>query len=197
LNTHIDIAMHAIQTNYDLNILSKPYLVTLDNEEAIIEVGDQIPYKVLNQYGITSYEFKSASVKLSVIPHVNDDNTITVNIRPNADFQNGQTPDGVPIIATRKANTKVTVQNGKTIVIGGLMRESTTETISKVPLLGSIPLIGALFRSNVKLTTKNELVVFLTPKIMTDELAQRELVPENYLSDDAQKKIKKFDSLNK
>lgn len=194
LNTHIDVVMHAIQTNYDLNILSKPYLVTLDNEEAIIEVGDQIPYKVLNQYGITSYEFKSATVKLSVTPHVNNDNTITVIIRPNADFQNGQTPDGIPIIATRKADTKVTVQNGKTIVIGGLMRESTTETISKVPILGSIPLIGALFRSKVQLFTKTELVVFLTPKILTTELARTELIPEKRLSEDALKKLNKFDS---
>ena len=196
LNTHIDVVMHAIQTNYDLNILSKPYLVTLDNEEATIEVGDQIPFKVLNQYGITSYEFKSASVKLSVTPHVNNDNTITIQIRPNADFQNGQTPDGVPIIATRKADTKVTVENGRTVVIGGLMRESTTETISKVPILGSIPLIGALFRSKVKQSTKTELVVFLTPKIMTSEMARSELIPEKRLSEDALKKLGKYEAKN-
>lgn len=195
LNTHLDVVMHAIQTNYDLNILSKPYLVTLDNEEAIIEVGDQIPYKVLNQYGITSYEFKSASVKLSVRPHVNDDNTITINIKPNADFQNGQTTDGIPIIATRKADTRITVQNGKTVVIGGLMRESTTETISKVPLLGSIPLLGRLFRSNIKASTKTELIVFLTPKIITPDITNTELKPADRLSDDALKKLEKFETL--
>lgn len=195
LNTHIDVVIHAIQTNYDLNILSKPYLVTLDNEEAIIEVGDQIPYKVLNQYGITSYEFKSASVKLSVRPHVNDDNTITINIKPNADFQNGQTSDGIPIIATRKADTRITVQNGKTVVIGGLMRESTTETISKVPILGSIPLLGRLFRSNIKASTKTELIVFLTPKIITPDITNTELKPADRLSDDALKKLEKFETL--
>lgn len=195
LNTHLDMVMHAIQTNYDLNILSKPYLVTLDNEEAIIEVGDQIPYKVLNQYGITSYEFKSASVKLSVRPHVNDDNTITINIKPNADFQNGQTSDGIPIIATRKADTRITVQNGKTVVIGGLMRESTTETVSKVPLLGSIPLLGRLFRSNIKASTKTELIVFLTPKIITPDITDTELRPADRLSDDALKKLEKFETL--
>ncbi|MGC9363236.1 MAG: type II secretion system protein GspD [Fidelibacterota bacterium] len=195
LNTHLDVVMHAIQTNYDLNILSKPYLVTLDNEEAIIEVGDQIPYKVLNQYGITSYEFKSASVKLSVRPHVNDDNTITINIKPNADFQNGQTTDGIPIIATRKADTRITVQNGKTVVIGGLMRESTTETVSKVPLLGSIPLLGRLFRSNIKASTKTELIVFLTPKIITPDITNTELKPADRLSDDALKKLEKFETL--
>lgn len=195
LNTHIDVVIHAIQTNYDLNILSKPYLVTLDNEEAIIEVGDQIPYKVLNQYGITSYEFKSASVKLSVRPHVNDDNTITINIKPNADFQNGQTSDGIPIIATRKADTRVTVQNGKTVVIGGLMRESITETTSKVPILGSIPLLGRLFRSNIKASTKTELIVFLTPKIITPDITNTELKPADRLSDDALKKLEKFETL--
>ena len=197
LNSHVDVVMHAIQTNYDINILSKPYLVTLDNEEATIEVGDQIPYKVLNQYGITSYEFKSASVRLAVTPHVNNDNTITININPNADFQNGQTPDGVPIIATRKAETQITVSNGKTIVIGGLMRESTTETTSKVPILGSIPLLGNLFRSKVKASTKTELVIFLTPKIITPKLASIDLVPEKHLSDDALKKIEKIEPIRK
>jgi len=196
LNADFDVVLHAIQTNYDLNILSTPYLVTLDNEEATIEVGDQIPYKVLNQYGITSYEFKSASVKLSVTPHVNDDKTITISIKPNADFQNGQTPDGVPIIATRKADTKITIENGRTVVIGGLMRNSTTETTSKVPILGSIPLLGNLFRSKVTVNTKTELVVFLTPKIITGELTKTDLIPEKHLSDDAIKKLEKIKPLN-
>lgn len=194
LNVHLDAVLHALQTNYDLNVLSRPYLVTLDNQEAEIEVGDQIPYKVLNQYGITSYEFKSATVRLVVKPHVNNDQTITIEIRPNADYQNGSTPDGVPIIATRKANTRVKVGNGKTIVIGGLMRESETTTVSKVPLLGSIPLIGFLFRSNIHQKVKTELVVFITPIIVTNEMEANALQPESRLSDDAYERFQKFDS---
>ncbi|MDD5766894.1 MAG: secretin N-terminal domain-containing protein [Candidatus Marinimicrobia bacterium] len=194
LNSHIDVVLHALQTDYDLNVLSRPYLVTLDNQEAEIEVGDQIPYKVLNQYGITSYEFKSATVRLIVKPHVNNDQTITIDLRPNADYQNGSTPDGVPIIATRKAETRVKVGNGKTIVIGGLMRESETKTVSKIPIFGSIPLIGSLFRSTIHQKLKTELVVFITPIIVTSEMEINELQPQERLSDDAFKRFQKFDS---
>jgi len=195
LNVHIDAVIHAIQTDYDLNILSRPHLVTLDNQEASIEVGDQIPYKVLSQYGITSYEFKSATVKLLIKPHINNDKTITLRIKPNADFQNGQTPDGIPIIATRKADTQVKVGNGKTIIIGGLMRDSDVQTISKVPILGSIPVLGALFRSKINKKEKTELVIFITPRIMSNKLAESELVPEKHLSDDAIKKLNKLQGI--
>jgi len=194
VNVHIDAVLRSIQTDYNLNILSRPHLVTLDNQEASIEVGDQIPYKVLSQYGITSYEFKSATVKLLIKPHINNDSTITIEIKPNADFQNGQTPDGVPIIATRKASTKVKVGNGKTIIIGGLMRDSEVQTISKVPILGSIPLLGALFRSKINKKEKTELVIFITPRIMSDDLAESELVPEKHLSENARKKLEKLQS---
>jgi len=197
INIHIDAVIHAIQTDYDLNILSRPHLVTLDNQEASIEVGDQIPYKVLSQYGITSYEFKSATVKLLIKPHINNDRTITIDIKPNADFQNGQTPDGIPIIATRKASTQVKVGNGKTIIIGGLMRDSDVQTISKVPILGSIPILGALFRSKINKKEKTELVIFITPRIMSNELAESELVPEKHLSDDAVKKLDKLQGIKK
>lgn len=189
VNIHIDAVLHALQTDYDLNILSRPYLVTLDNQEAEIEVGDQIPYKSLNQYGITSYEFKSASVKLVIKPHINNDSTMTIELRPNADFQNGQTPDGIPIIATRRAHTIVKVKNGKTIVIGGLMREQKVESVSKVPILGSIPLLGFLFRKSVHSSVKTELVIFITPRIVTEKLTEEMLQPEKKLSEKALKKL--------
>ncbi len=192
INIHIDAVIHALQTDYNLNILSRPHLVTLDNQEATIEVGDQIPYKVLSQYGITSYEFKSATVKLLVKPHINNDRTITIKLQPNADFQNGQTPDGIPIIATRKADTQVKVDNGNTIVIGGLMRDSDVQTISKIPILGSIPILGALFRSKINKKEKTELVIFITPTIVTEDTAVQLLVPEQKLSDKAYKKMKKL-----
>lgn len=189
INIHIDAVLHALQTDYELNILSRPYLVTLDNQESEIEVGDQIPYKALNQYGITSYEFKSASVKLVIKPHINNDSTMTIELRTNADFQNGQTPDGIPIIATRRAHTIVKVKNGKTIVIGGLMRKQKVESISKVPILGSIPLLGFLFRKSVHSTIKTELVIFITPRIVTEKLTREMLQPEKKLSEKALKKL--------
>ncbi|MFH1214846.1 MAG: secretin N-terminal domain-containing protein, partial [Candidatus Neomarinimicrobiota bacterium] len=189
-----DAVLSALQTDKEVNILSRPYLITLDNKIASIEVGDQIPYKVLNQYGITSYEFKSATIKLLVKPHINNDQTITVDITPNADFQNGQTSDGTPIIARRTANTTIKIGNGETIVIGGLIRESNTKTISKVPLLGSIPLIGFLFRNKIDQKVKTELVVFINPTIVTDAVIDAQLQPEDQLSEKARQKLEQLEN---
>ncbi|MBL7075620.1 hypothetical protein ISS37_10335 [candidate division KSB1 bacterium] len=193
INLHIDAVLYFLQTDYELNLLSRPYLVTLDNQVATIEVGDQIPYKVLSQYGITSYEFKAATIKLLVRPHINNDSTITIELEPSADFQSGMTPDGVPIIATRRAKTRITVDNGNTIVIGGLMRESETKTVSKVPLLGSIPLLGIPFRSRVYKKEKTELVILITPMIVTKEVVEKVLQPEGELSKKVYQKTKKTD----
>lgn len=181
MNAHVDVVIHALSTRYDMNLLSRPRLVTLDNEEAVIEVGDQIPYKVLNEFGITSYEFKNATIKLLVKPHINNDKTITVYLEPNADYQNGIMPDGTPIIAMRKAKTSVKVDNGSTIVIGGLIRNAETKTQNKVPILGSIPLLGHFFKSEIKTREKTELAIFLTP-IILDETSKDsyEKLKENF-----------------
>lgn len=166
LNYDIDVAIHLLSRVNDLNILSTPYLITLDNQSAIIEVGDQIPYPVLNEFGVTSYEFKDATIRLKILPHINNDSTITVLIEPQANFQQGFTPDGIPIIAKRSAKTQVVVKSGQTVVIGGLMRETDVITHTKVPILGSIPLIGELFKSTQIKKQKTELVILLTPKIV-------------------------------
>ena len=189
LTKRFDAVLHALTVEKDVNILSRPYLVTLDNKEAVIEVGDQIPYKVLNQYGITSYEFKAATIRLKVRAHINNDQTITIEVTPNADFENGQTPDGIPIIAKRMANTTIIIRNQETIVIGGLMRETKGKTISRVPLLGSIPLIGTLFKNRSDQKVKTELVVFINPTIVTDQFTKTQLQPENVLSEKGLKKI--------
>lgn len=189
LTKRFDAVLHALTVEKDVNILSRPYLVTLDNKEAVIEVGDQIPYKVLNQYGITSYEFKAATIRLKVRAHINNDQTITIEVTPNADFENGQTPDGIPIIAKRMANTTIIIRNQETIVIGGLMRETKSKTISRVPLLGAIPLIGTFFKNRSDQKVKTELVVFINPTIVTDQFTKTQLQPENVLSEQGLKKI--------
>ena len=173
----IDVAIHLLSIVNDLNILSTPYLITLDNHSAVIEVGDQIPYPKLNEFGVTSYEFKDATIRLKILPHINNDSTITVYIEPQANFQQGFTPDGIPIIAKRSAQTQVVVRSGQTVVIGGLMRESDVITHTKVPILGSIPLIGELFKSTQVTKQKTELIILLTPKIVdiySPEMSVRE-----------------------
>ena len=106
LNTDVEAVLHALNENNNVNLLSRPRVITMDNQESVIEVGDQIPFKKLNQFGVTSFEFKDATVKLLVKPHIIDSEYILLEVAPKADFQNGFTPDGTPIISTRKASTK-------------------------------------------------------------------------------------------
>ena len=162
----IDVILGALSQTNDLNLLSTPHLMVLDNKQAEIEVGDQIPYPKLNEFGMTSYEFKNATVKLTIFVHVNNDSTVTIRLSPQANFQQGLTPDGVPIISTRRAVTEVIVKNGQTVILGGLMQESSVVTESRVPILGSIPIIGELFKSTLKSKKKTELLVMITPQIV-------------------------------
>ena len=182
----IDVVLGMLSKSNDLNLLSTPHLMVLDNKSAEIEVGDQIPYPKQNEFGIVSYEFKDATVKLSIRVHVNNDSTVTIRLEPQANFQQGLTPDGIPIISTRRAVTEVIVKNGQTVVLGGLMQESDVITTSRVPFLGSIPLIGELFKSAQKKKQKTELIVMLTPQIVdiyNNGVKRKDLekVPEEFL----------------
>ncbi len=169
LNTNVQAVIHALREVNHVNLLSRPRIVTLDNQESTIEVGDQIPFKTLNEFGVTSFEFKDATVQLLVKPHIIDSEYILLDVSPKADFQNGFTPDGTPIISTRKASTNVKVKNGQTIVIGGLIRDSVIKSESKIPVLGSIPILGHLFKSTISTKTKTELIVFITPVILGED----------------------------
>ena len=169
LKTNVEAVLHALAENNNVNLLSRPRIITMDNQEAVIEVGDQIPYKKLNQFGVTSFEFKDATVQLVVKPHIIDSEYIFLEVAPKADFQNGFTPDGTPIISTRKASTNVKVKDGQTIVIGGLIRDSLIKNQTKVPILGDIPFLGLLFKSTKTTKVKTELIVFITPVILKDE----------------------------
>ncbi len=190
LNSDITSVLHALNEVNDLNLLSRPRVITMDNQQAVIEVGDQIPFKVLNEFGVTSFEFKNATVELLVKPHIIDSSFIMLEVAPKADFQNGTTADGTPIIATRKASTKVKVRDGQTIVIGGLIRDSKNVTQQKVPLLGSIPLLGFLFKNQKTTNIKTELVVFITPHILKDEKPSNMFKQDFKLRNKMQRKLK-------
>lgn len=190
LKTDVEAVLHALSTTNDINLLSRPRIMTLDNQEAIIEVGDQIPYKKLNQFGVVSFEFKDATVQLVVKPHIVDSDNIILQVSQKADFANGFTPDGTPIISTRKASTMVKVKNGQTIVIGGLMRDSMVKSESKVPVLGSIPILGLLFRNKKTTRVKTELIVFIRPIIVEEGMVEDVFEEEFNLKNNVEKKLK-------
>lgn len=184
--SNIDVLLGMLSSSNDLNLLSTPHLMVLDNKQADIEVGDQIPYPKLNEYGQVSYEFKNATVKLSLRVHVNNDSTVTIKLEPQANVQQGYTPDGIPIVSTRRASTEVIVKNGQTVILGGLMQKSDVVSIQKIPILGSLPIIGELFKYTQTSKKKTELLVMLTPEIVDvykSKLTREDIknIPEDFL----------------
>ncbi|MCA9735018.1 MAG: hypothetical protein H6696_05080 [Deferribacteres bacterium] len=188
-NNNTQVLLKALADYNNLNLLSRPRIMAMDNEEATITVGDQIPFRVLNQFGVTSFEFKDATVELVVKPHIIDSTYMTLEVSPKADFQNGYTPDGTPIISTRKATTNVKIHNGQTIVIGGLIRDSFVKSEKKIPLLGDIPLLGYLFKKSITSKQKTELIVFIQPIIMKDDIEAKVFEDDFKIKAKAQNKV--------
>jgi type II secretory pathway component GspD/PulD (secretin) len=172
-----------LTTRTDTNILSNPSIVTLDNQPAKITVGSQfpIPQYTYNEeqakLQVSGFEFKDIGIIFEVTPHVNSVNLVTLDLHPkitDSDLSKGSADlvefenTSLPIISVQETTTKVMVQNGQTLVIAGLIKDKTTSIKKKVPILGDLPFIGkALFRSEVDSKDKSELLIFLTPHIIT------------------------------
>ncbi len=152
--------------------IASPRVVTKDKVAATISSGTQIPYQAATSSGATSVSFKDATLSLSVTPQITPDDHINMQVTANQDSV-GTIYAGVPSINTKKVNTEVLVENGGTVVIGGVFTQDVSDSTQKVPLLGDVPVVGWLFKNNVKSDTKTELLIFITPKIMKDELSLR------------------------
>ncbi len=147
----------------------------MDNQEAFISVGTTFPIPQITrgvggQGDVVTFQYRDVSIALRVTPHVSDDETITLFVNPEIEEVIGQVTAGgnsAPITSRRTVKTVVNLKNNETMVIGGLIRESTIETISKVWLLGDIPLIGNLFRHKNKTKTQTDLLIFITPRLVT------------------------------
>ena len=165
--------IRAIQTSSNANILATPQLMTMDNVEATFESTDKIPIPTVNNVGLgistTSYN-NTVNVPLSIKikPQLNKiSNFIKLDIKANVtDYSSKQVSDVAPSILERKAETSVMVSDSDTVVLGGLVRDKTTEAVSKVPLLGDIPILGWLFKSKNSTVSKSNLMLFITPKVM-------------------------------
>ncbi len=176
----VEVAVHALQEVGKLNILSRPYILTSNNQEATITVGQQVPYatgeSLTTGQSQTTTEYRDIGIILSVTPSINPDGLVNMTVRPEISSQTGETVQisenlSLPVFSTRTSETKVAIRDGQTIVIGGLIQDQTTETVSKVPLLGDVPILGHLFRRTRIGTDKTELLIFLTPHVAPDALA--------------------------
>ncbi len=169
--TNIDLELSAMVAEGQGEVVSSPRLITANQKEAFIEQGLEIPYQQsAGASGATTTSFKKAVLSLRVTPQITPDDRVIMDLEIKKDSRGEDVVGGV-IINTREINTQVLVENGETIVLGGVYEDATNTGISKVPFLGDLPLIGALFRSTTKRDSKEELLVFITPKIIKDGLS--------------------------
>lgn len=168
--TLIDLEISALQSENKGEVISSPRVVTADRHEAFIEQGVEIPYLSASSSGATSVEFKKAVLKIQVTPQITPDDRIIMDLQVNKDTV-GEIFSGIPSIDTREVQTQVLVNNGDTIVLGGIYEQVTRDDIEKVPFLGDLPLIGFFFRHTIESDDKAELLIFVTPKILKESIA--------------------------
>ncbi|MCL5799652.1 MAG: type IV pilus secretin PilQ family protein [Gammaproteobacteria bacterium] len=170
----VNLELSALQSQGLGEVVSSPRVITADQQKALIEQGVEIPYQEAASSGATAVAFKKAVLRLEVTPQITPDNRIVMAIEVRNDTVGQEVPTGtggeVPAIDTRSVHTQVLVDNGDTVVLGGIYETTRNRTVDKVPLLGDIPLLGWLFRSVQVQNDKAELLVFVTPKILSSSL---------------------------
>ena len=167
---HIGLELSALEETGFAEIVSQPKVITGDKQVASIESGTEIPYREASASGAATIAFKEAVLKLEVTPQITPDNNIIMDLKINQDSVSEITSEGVPAIDVTELNTQVLVGDGQTVVLGGIFQNELVTGQSKVPLLGDIPVLGRLFRKDVKRETKRELIIFITPRIMSSTL---------------------------
>jgi type IV pilus assembly protein PilQ len=164
-NTLLDIELSAMESEGNGQVISRPKLITADQQTATIEAGEEIPYQQEAYGGATNVTFKKAVLSLNVTPQITPNGKVILLLKVNQDKTGTRFIDGVPSIDTREIQTQVLVNDGETIVLGGIYEESQNKQIQRVPLLGNLPIIGALFRHQQTNNNRKELLIFVTPHI--------------------------------
>ena len=169
-NTFLNLELSALEADGKGKIVSSPRVVTADQVKALIEQGTELPFQVASASGATAIQFRKANLKLEVTPQITPEGNIILDVDVNKDSVGELTPAGFAI-DTKHVQTQVLVENGGTVVIGGIYEQTENTQINKVPFLGDIPYFGNLFKNTVKLSERTELLVFLTPKVVSDRTA--------------------------
>jgi type IV pilus assembly protein PilQ len=163
----IGLELSALESNATGKVVSSPRVLTMDQQPAIVSQGTQIPYATVSSNG-TQTQFQQANLKLEVTPQITPDGTLVLTLDISKDSLGIATTAGYAI-DTKRVKTQALVENGGTVVIGGIYEMTENNTENKVPFFGDLPWIGVLFKNNAKTTTKKELLVFITPKIVVDK----------------------------
>lgn len=186
--------MNALATDKKFQVLSTPRIFTSNNAQAQINISQRVPYVLSSRTDANNnltftYAFEDVGIILTVTPRITSNGYVTMEVNQTANDLQGFTDFNAPIINQREADTTVSVKDGETIILGGIIRDTVTSTVKKIPLLGDIPLLGNLFKSTDKSKVKTELLVFLTPRVVRNEDEARRLKQDevNRLSKQTQK----------
>ena len=171
-NRFLNLELQALEADGKGKLVSSPRIVTADQTKALIEQGTEFPYQQATSSGATSVAFRKANLKLEVTPQITPEGSIILDLDINKDSRGETTAAGIAI-NTKHIKTQVLVENGGTVVIGGIFELTESENEAKVPLLGDIPAFGNLFKTKSRSTSKSELLVFITPKMISDKAPAR------------------------
>lgn len=170
-NRFLNLELSALEADSRGKIVSSPRLITADQVKAIIEQGVEFPYQTTAPNGGTTIAFKKASLKLEVTPQITPEGNIILDVEVNKDSP-GEILLGARAINTKRVQTQVLVESGGTVVIGGIFESNESDSETKIPFLGDVPVFGNLFKSRTKSSNKSEMLVFITPKMISDSVGK-------------------------
>jgi len=171
-NRFLNLEISALEADGKGKVVSSPRVITADQQKALIEQGEELPYQVATSSGATSLQFRKANLKLEVTPQVTPEGNVILDVDITKDSVGRSTTAGFAI-NTKHVKTQVLVENGGTVVIGGIFEQQDREDVTKVPWLGDVPYLGNLFKTRTTSSAKTELLIFLTPKVVTERTAAR------------------------
>jgi type IV pilus assembly protein PilQ len=166
----LDLELSAMEKSGNGEVVSQPKVMTADKETAKILKGSEIPYQEASSSGATSTTFVEAALSLEVTPQITPDNRIIMEVKvtkDEPDFANDV--NGTPTIRKNEVNAKILVNDGETVVIGGVFSNTQSRSVDKVPFLGDLPYLGRMFRRDIVSDAKSELLIFLTPRILNHQ----------------------------
>lgn len=166
----IELELSALEAEGHGELVATPKVLTADQQAAVIASGQRIPYNKSTSSGATAIEYIEAELRLEVTPHITPDGDIVMTLKVNNDAVSGFQND-TPVIDSRRVETSVLVGDGETVVLGGIFQQEKINSVTKTPFLGDLPWIGTLFRKTVKRDNKQELLIFITPRLMNDTVA--------------------------
>jgi type IV pilus assembly protein PilQ len=172
LTRFLNLELSALEADQRGKVVSSPRVLTADQSKATIEQGTELPFLSATSSGASAIQFRKASLRLEVTPQITPEGNVIMEVSVNRDAVGILTPAGYAI-DTRQVRTQVLVENGGTVVIGGIYEQFERDTVNKVPLLGDIPVVGYAFKNTTRRNDRTELLVFLTPRVVTDSSLAR------------------------